>query len=145
MRIAADERDLVERFDALTYPPNSFDHAEHVRLAWTILAERPLLEGLCEFRRLLQAYVAHHGAAAKYSETITCFYLLFIRERMDQLGAHHDWHEFRGANSDLFGPLKEFLEPWYPSGAAFTAEAQGAFRMPTGLGDHKSNEWDPNR
>jgi hypothetical protein len=130
MGLTTAERELLASFAALTYPLDSLDHAEHVRLAWAILAEQPLLEGMREFRRLLQAYAAQHGAAAKYNETITCIYLLVIRERMDRLDATHKWDEFRAANSDLLGSAKEFLEQWYPAGAAFSNEAKEAFRLP---------------
>jgi hypothetical protein len=82
------------------------------------------------FRRLLLAYAEHHGATDKYNETVTCFYLLLIRDAMDQFDAGHCWTDFQLANPDLFGPCKEYLERWYPDGAAFTAEAKTAFRLP---------------
>lgn len=130
MRVTAAERELLEQFAALSYPLEFLDHAEHVRLAWTLLAEQPLLGGISSFRRLLRAYAEHHGADAKYNETITCFYLLLIRERMDRLDANHSWNEFRIANPDLFGSSKAFLEHWYPDGAAFSPEAKAAFCLP---------------
>jgi hypothetical protein len=130
MRISAAERELLAQFAALSYPLESFGHAEHVRLAWTLLAEQPLLEAMCVFRRLLQAYAALHDAADKYNETITCFYLLRIRDRMDRLDADHSWDDFRLGNQDLFGSPKAFLEDWYPAGAAFSSEAKAAFRLP---------------
>ena len=130
MRVTAADRELLASFAALNYPLESLDHAEHVRLAWALLAEQPLLEAMRAFRRLLLAYAEYHGAADKYNETITCFYLLLIRERMDQLDADHDWSEFRLAHPDLFGSSQEFLEHWYPAGGAFSAEAKVAFRLP---------------
>jgi hypothetical protein len=130
MRITAVERELLASFADLSYPLDSLNHAEHVRLAWTLLADHPLLEAMRTFRRLLMAYAEHHGAADKYNETITCFYLLLIRERMDHLARDHSWDEFRLANPDLFGPCKEFLENWYPTGAAFSPEAKAAFCLP---------------
>ena len=35
--------------------------------------ERPLLEAIREFRRLLQTFAEKHGAQGLYDETITCF------------------------------------------------------------------------
>jgi hypothetical protein len=130
MRIAAAERELLAQFAALSYPLESFGHAEHVRLAWTLLAEQPLMEAMSVFRRLLRAYAEHHDAADKYNETITCFYLLRIRDGMDRLDADHSWDEFRLGNPDLFSPSKEFLEHWYPAGAAFSDDSKAAFRLP---------------
>lgn len=130
MRVTAAERELLASFAALTYPLESLDHAEHVRLAWTVMAEQPLWEAIRAFRRLLLAYAEHHGAAEMYNETITCFYLLHIRDRMDRLDANHGWTEFRRENPDLFCPAKEFLERWYPAGSAFAPEAKAAFHLP---------------
>lgn len=130
MRVAAAQRELLRRFAALDYPAASFRHAEHLELAWALLAERPLLSAMQEFRRLLQAFAAHHGATGLYNETITYFYLLLIRERMDALGAEHDWAGFRAANPDLFGSPKTLLEHWYPGAQAFSPEAKQSFRLP---------------
>jgi hypothetical protein len=130
MHVTAAERDLLASFAALTYPLDSFGHTEHVRLAWTLLAEQSLLDAMCMFRRLLLAYAERHGAADKYNETITCIYLLLIREAMDRLDADHGWDEFQRSNPDLFGSAKEFLERWYPLGAAFAGGAKAAFRLP---------------
>jgi hypothetical protein len=130
MRVTAAECELLANFAALPYPIESLDHAVHVRLAWTLLAEQPLLGAMRTCRRLLRAYAEHHDSAANYNETVTCFYLLLIRERMDQLDANHTWNEFQVTNPDLFDPPKEFMEQWYPAGAAFSLEAKAAFRLP---------------
>src|SRR5690348_9763592 len=106
MHVTADERELLASFAALSFPLESLDHAAHVRLAWTLLAEQPLLEAMCTCRRLIVSYAQHHAAAANYNETVTCFYLILIRERMDRLGADHTWKEFESANPDLFGSSK---------------------------------------
>lgn len=130
MRAGSAERELLERFTDLSYPKEAFHHAQHVQLAWTLLAERPLLSAMQEFRRLLRAFANHHGATGLYNETITCFYLLLIRERMDRLDTDHGWGGFRDANPDLFTPPKGFLEQWYPAAAAFSPAAKAAFLPP---------------
>ncbi|HEY1773767.1 MAG TPA: hypothetical protein VGH91_11325 [Gammaproteobacteria bacterium] len=130
MRIQAAQQELVERFTALTYPKQDFHHPQHLELAWTLLADRPLLEAMQEFRRLLQAFAEKHQAQGLYNETITCFYLLLIRERMDGLDPDHDWQAFHVANPDLFSSPKAFLERWYPQGAAFQSDARQNFRLP---------------
>jgi hypothetical protein len=130
MRAGESERELLQRFTDLSLPKEVFNHAEHVRLAWTLLAEEPLLVAMQRFRTLLRAFADRHGATGLYNETITCFYLLLIRERMDRLPADHAWADFRAANPDLFGNPKDFLERWYPGAAAFQPEAKTAFRLP---------------
>ena len=130
MRTGESERELLRQFTDLSLPKEAFDHAEHVRLAWTLLAEEPLLAAMQRFRTLLRAFADRHGATGLYNETITCFYLLLIRERMDRLPPDHAWADFRTANLDLFGHPKAFLERWYPDAAAFQPEAKTAFRLP---------------
>ena len=130
MRIGPAQRELLRRFAALDYPKQAFRHAEHLELAWVLLADSPLLQAMQEFRRLLQAFAAHHGATGLYNETVTCFYLLLIRERMDALGPDHDWPAFRVANPELFSHPRPFLERWYPGGAAFAPKAKAGFRLP---------------
>jgi hypothetical protein len=130
MRLGPAERELIAGFEDLSFPEARFHHAEHVQLAWALLAEQPLLNAMRRFRTLLKAYAGHLGASAIYNETITCFYLLLIRERMDRLGAGHDWAAFRDANPDIFSHPKTFLGRWYPEGLAFSPAAKGAFLPP---------------
>ena len=132
MRLGPAERELIAGFEDLNFPEARFHHAEHVQLAWALLADQPLLAAMQRFRALLKAYAAHLGASAIYNETITCFYLLLIRERMDQSGADHDWAAFSSANPDLFSHPKTFLERWYPGGLAFSPAAKTAFLPPQG-------------
>lgn len=130
MRIQPAQQHLLARFSDLSYPKQDFHHAQHLELAWTLLAQQPLLGAMREFRRLLQAFAEKHGAEGLYNETITCFYLLLIRERMDGLGPDHDWPLFRETNPDLFSSPKSFLERWYPEGKAFQPQAKQSFQLP---------------
>ena len=130
MRLQPADRELMASFAALSLPKARFDHGAHVHLAWALLASQPLLTAMRAFRMQLQAFAAHHGATGLYNETITCFYLLLIRERMDGLAAEHDWAGFQQANPDLFGQPKALLENWYPGAQAFTPEARSSFRLP---------------
>ena len=130
MQVEHEDRAFLARFAAGEFPKPEFRHAEHVRLAWILLAERPLLEALLGFRTLLKAFALQHGADGLYNETVTCFYMLLIREHMDRLPAGHGWTEFRAAHPDLFGYPKALLERYYPGEAAFSAEAKARFLMP---------------
>ena len=132
-RISTEDRVFLARFSDLSLPEAEFHHAEHVRLAWILLAEAPLMAALLRFRALLKAYAAHIGASGIYNETITCFYLLLIRERMEAMERGHGWQEFRTANPELFGYPKALLERYYPGGAAFSPAAKVAFLLPERL------------
>lgn len=128
--ISDSDRAFLERFTAGTLPKEEFRHADHVRLAWILLAEAPLMAALLRFRTLLKAFAAHHQVPGLYNETITCFYLLLIRERMERMEGPHGWEGFRTANPELFGYPKALLERYYPGGAAFSPEAKAAFLLP---------------
>lgn len=130
MRITAEDRAFLRRFGAGEMPKQEFHHAEHVRLAWLLLAEAPLLQALLRFRALLKTFAARHGADGLYNETITCFYMLLIREHMDRLPPDHGWVEFQAAHPALFGYPKALLERYYPGAGAFSAEAKVRFLLP---------------
>ncbi|HEV2212856.1 MAG TPA: hypothetical protein VGS99_05880 [Gammaproteobacteria bacterium] len=130
MRIAGEDRAFLERFTAGETPKEGFRHADHVRLAWLLLAEAPLLPALLRFRSLLKAFAAHHGATGLYNETITCFYMLLIAEAMQGMDPDHGWEDFRSAQPELFGYPKALLERYYPAGLAFSPDAKASFLLP---------------
>ena len=130
MGITFADREFLTRFTACDIPTEDFHHAEHVRLAWLLLTEAPLLTALLEFRRLLKAYAAHHGVPGLYNETITCFYMLLIRERMEATDVGTDWEGFRAAEPGLFEQPKVLLERYYPGGIAFSPAAKLSFLLP---------------
>jgi hypothetical protein len=130
MRVTAADREFLARFAACELPKEDFHHAEHVRLAWLLLAEAPLLSALLRFRSLLKAYAAHQGVPGLYNETITCFYMLLIGERMESMGADTGWEEFRAAEPELFSYPKALLERYYPGGGAFSPVAKQSFLLP---------------
>ncbi|HEU5399402.1 MAG TPA: hypothetical protein VFV77_08960 [Gammaproteobacteria bacterium] len=133
MRIASEDRMFLERFTACETPKEGFRHADHVRLAWLLLAEAPLLPALLHFRSLLKAFAAHHDATELYNETITCFYMLLIAEAMQAMDPDHGWEEFRTTQSGLLGYPKALLEHYYPGGLAFSPAARGSFLLPEGV------------
>jgi hypothetical protein len=125
-----DDDTLLAHFERCELPTAQFKHRQHLQVAWILLSRHPLLSAMQRFRRGLRAYAIHNQVPSLYNETITCFYLLLIRERMDRLDAEHDWAGFRDANPDLFAHPKGFLERWYPAAAAFSPAAKAAFLPP---------------
>ena len=121
---------LLEQFESCELRPAQFRHRQHVQVAWAVLSRSPILEALQRFRRGLKTFAHRNNVPALYNETITCFYLLLIRERMDRLPATHTWREFAASNADLFAHPKSFLQAWYPEDAAFSDEAKAAFILP---------------
>jgi hypothetical protein len=78
-----DDDALIEAFEGLAIAPADFRHREHVRLGFAMLQrEADFGEGAVRFHRALRRFVAAHGAAAKYHETLTWAFLALIHERM---------------------------------------------------------------
>jgi hypothetical protein len=93
--------DLIAQFESGATAPDSFHHADHVRLAFEYLRRCSALEALGKFSAALQRFAAAQGKADRYHETITWVYLLLIRERIARAGRPQTWEEFAERNSDL--------------------------------------------
>jgi hypothetical protein len=123
------EREFVAAVEGCTLAGGDFRHADHVRLAWIYLRDLPVLDAIARFTTTLKRFAAHHGAAGKYHETITWAYLLLIRERMRDDGAH-DWDRFKAANQDLFAQRPSILDRYYAPGTLSSDLARSAFVLP---------------
>jgi hypothetical protein len=94
--------DLIAQFEGGATPPESFHHANHVRLAFEYLSRYSALEALARFSDALKHFALAHGKANLYHETITWAYMLLIRERMARGGSGvQTWNEFAALNPDL--------------------------------------------
>jgi len=74
--------EFADAFEALTLPPSSFRHADHVRLAWIYLQRVPLQAALGRYAARVKAFAAHAGKPGLYHETITYAFLMLINERV---------------------------------------------------------------
>jgi hypothetical protein len=95
------DQELMDQFERATLPAECFHHAEHVRVAFLFLTDRPVLEALRTFSTALQRFAAAHGKATLYHETITWAYIFLIQERMARAGRKQNWDEFAESNADL--------------------------------------------
>jgi hypothetical protein len=94
--------DLIAQFECGATRPESFHHADHVRLAFEYLSRYSALEALARFSDALKHFALAHGKANLYHETITWAYILLIRERMARGGGGvQTWNEFAALNPDL--------------------------------------------
>jgi len=124
------ERELVAAAENCTFPCGGFRHADHVRLAWIYLRERPLLDAIARFASALRRFAAHCGAAGKYHETITWAYMLLIHERMQRDDCGDDWERFCLANADLFHRTPSILERYYATQTLESDLARRIFVLP---------------
>lgn len=94
--------ELIAQFECGATQPESFHHAEHVRLAFEYLSRYQALQALEKFSAGLMRFAAAQGKADRYHETITWAYLFLIRERIARAGSIQTWQEFAFCNADLF-------------------------------------------
>jgi hypothetical protein len=123
------ENELRHRFESLTLTPDAFPHREHVRLAWTYLCERPLIDVLRVFPENLKRFAASVGAAGIYHETVTWAFLMIIADRIERSGERASWTRFIEANADLL--TKGFLAQYYDAETLASDEARRRFVWPT--------------
>jgi hypothetical protein len=93
--------ELISQFESGATEPESFHHADHVRLAFEYLSRYDVLEALARFTDALKRFAAAQGKATRYHETITWTYLFLIRERIARAGSVQSWDEFASCNPDL--------------------------------------------
>jgi hypothetical protein len=121
-----DDREFMTAFEDCSLPASFFTHREHVRLAWLILRDEPLLSALSRFAEGLKRYAASLGAAAKYHETITWAFLFVIHERMR---GEETFEAFAAANDDLFS-WPDLMARYYRTETLASQRARAAFVMP---------------
>ncbi len=89
---------------------HAFRHADHVRMAFELLARHPFLEAAAAASGALKTMARRAGNPGAYHETITLAFLAVINERR-AAGVFGDYDAFAAANSDLLD--KSVLTRWY--------------------------------
>lgn len=117
----------LDAFEACTIPNGEFHHADHIRVAWLYLRERPLLEAIERFTAGLRRFAAHHGVPGLYHETISWAYLLLIHERMN---GEDSFDEFRSKHPDLFRWKPSVLDRYYKPETLASERARRVFVFP---------------
>ena len=87
-----------------------FHHADHVRMAFEVIARHPFLQAAAAVSGALMAMARRAGHPGAYHETITLAFLAVISER-SAAGEFGDYEAFAAANPDLLD--KDVLTRWY--------------------------------
>lgn len=121
---------LLDAFLAGTLDPSRFSHADHVRLTYLLLLERPLPETMIALRDGLARLTTAAGAPEKYHETITFAFAALVNERMSASTAV-SWEAFAAENPDLLTWGEgSVLDRLYTGGALSDPEAKRTFLLP---------------
>jgi hypothetical protein len=113
----------------------AFPHAEHLRLAYEMLARHPFSEGLARYSGGLRKLTAKIGKPEVYHETLTVAFLALIGERQAR-GGYAGWREFIAANPDLLD--KRCVEQWYTRDELASGIARMTFCLPRHSRDESS-------
>src|ERR1043166_5247054 len=84
---------LVEAFEAGQIDNRTFHHAEHVRVAFELLAASPFETALTRFATGLRRMAGAAGAPEKFHMTITVAFFAAIAERR-AMAPGANWEEF---------------------------------------------------
>jgi len=104
--------EIIRRFETGEVAPESFHHADHVRLAFAYLRLYQPLTALNKFASALRQFATKIGKPNLYNETITYAYLFLIRQRMSQ-AAEMEWEAFASKNPDLLVWKDGILNRYY--------------------------------
>jgi hypothetical protein len=125
--------ELIAQFESGAIPPDSFHHADHVRLAFAYLRQCTVLEALEKFPAALQRFARLHGKPNLYHQTITWAYIFLIHERIARAGRPQSWDEFANANPDLLTWKNGILTKYYADETLQSDLARRVFIFPDKL------------
>ncbi len=123
------EQELIQQFESCSLSPETFHHADHVRLAFAYLLEFSALDALARFTTALKRYAASLGKTQLYHETITHAYFFLIRERMVRNPAD-GWEDFAQSNPDLLQWKGGLLNRYYREATLQSDLARSIFLLP---------------
>jgi hypothetical protein len=125
--------EIIQQFEQGRAPGGSFHHADHIRVAFAYLSERPVLEAVQKFSDALRRFAIAQGKPQLYHETITWAYLFLIRERLVRAEQPQVWEEFAAANPDLLTWEKGksgILGRYYEQETLASPAARAVFLLP---------------
>ena len=117
---------LLAQFLAGAIDNRSFGHADHVRVAFALLARHDFPAAAALFCDALKAITARAGKPDAYHETMTIAFLSVIAERMADGPGSFD--AFIAAHPDLLS--KSMLERWYAPARLASPGARKTFLLP---------------
>ena len=122
-----DDDALLEAFLAREIDNRTFGHADHVRVAFALLARHDFADAAAIFCETLKDIAVRAGRPEAFHMTITIAFLSLIAERCES-AAYRDFAAFARANPDLMA--KSALQGWYAPARLATDVARKTFVLP---------------
>ena len=104
-----------------------FDHAGHVKAAFTLLRDKPFLEAAEIYCEDIRKRAGEAGHPEKFNLTITLAFLSLIAEHIAD-DPDTDWESFIARNPVLLD--KTLLTRWYTADRLWSDAARRTFLMP---------------
>lgn len=121
------QSELLRRFEAHDVEAATFDHEQHVRVAFEMLARYGFLEASTRYIAAIQAIATEAGVPEKFNMTITLAFLALIAERASR-SVDCDFDEFIAWNPDLLS--RTVLDRWYSAERLQSDLARRQFLLP---------------
>ena len=120
---------LLDSFETLELDAETFTHADHVSVAFTMLGKYDFVEACARYARTIEKMTEAVGVPEKYNVTVTFAFMSVIAERkagftQDDPGASIE------ANPDLLEA--DVLSKWYSKGRLTSPLARTQFLLPHG-------------
>jgi|SRR5580698_6859914 hypothetical protein len=122
-----DDDALLAAFLARAIDNRTFRHADHVRVAFALLARHEFAEAAATFCEALKDIAARAGKPEAFHTTITIAFLAVIAERR-AAADYPDFAAFAHANPDLM--TKAVLQAWYAPARLASDMARKTFILP---------------
>jgi hypothetical protein len=126
---AIDSAADVRAFEGGEVDSQEFDHAAHVRVAWSYLQQFPTALAIAKLTSALRSLTVRLGVPQKYHETVSWFFMIVIADRLAGT-AGGDWETFRRENCDLFENGSALLKRHYSKARLESTEARQRFLLP---------------
>jgi hypothetical protein len=128
-RASSSDAEFASAFEACSIPAQDFDHAAHVRLAYTYLCRDPADVAADRMKQSLLRFLAHLGIGdGKYHETLTRGWILAVAHFMDESSPCESAADFLAANPRLLD--SRILLEHYSAEALFAPAARQSFVRP---------------
>jgi len=123
------DREFARAIEGGEVPNAEFHHREHLRLAWTYLAESGTLEEATgRIVAAIQRFAAAAGAAQKYHETLTVFWMRVLWRVREQKGVAAGFEDVLRSEPRLLD--KDLPLAYYSGGRLFSEDARRSWLEP---------------
>ena len=127
--LSSSDHAFVSDFESGNFPPEDFNHREHLRLAYAYLAGHSTDTAVHMMRDSLIRFLHHNGIEiSKYHETLTRAWVLAVRHFMDKTESSSSSAEFIDRNPILLDP--KIMLTHYSARLIFSDEARSRFVRP---------------